>query len=72
MGFIPEGNLRGVPDLLLTPIGDRWPSPELAPPYKTITLPRVIVWVVAGTAGAVLLFYTIKRRKKGYFKRKNR
>lgn len=72
MGFIPEGNLRGVPDVLLWPIGSRWPSPELSSPYQMLTLPRIFVWVVAATVGTALIIYTVKRRKRGYFKRKKR
>lgn len=70
MGFIPEGNLSGVPDTLLWPIGPRWPHPDKESPYPTLTGPRIFVWVVAAIAGIGFLIYYRRRHQQGYFKRK--
>lgn len=72
MGFIPEANLQGVPDLLLWPAGSRWPYPEASTPYSMITGPRVFVWIVASLIGIGIFVYYRKQRSKGYFKRKKR
>lgn len=59
-GFIPQGNLKGAPSLILWPPGDRFGFP-LQKPYPIINLPRLIVWVIAGIIA--LIAYLIHRRK---------
>lgn len=44
-GFVPEENLKGVPDFLFWPFGERFGYPN-QPFYSFITLPRVIVWIL--------------------------
>lgn len=70
MGFIPEANLIGVPDLMLWPIGSRWPYPNIETPYPALTGPRIAVWVVASIIGIGILLYYRKQRQKGYFQKK--
>lgn len=56
-GFLPEENLQGVPSLLL------WPQPGVPnqPSYALFTLPRIIVWIIAGIIA--LLWYLWRRHK---------
>ncbi len=59
-GFVPQENLRGVPDWIIWPPGSRFGSPN-QPAYPLFNLPRSIVWVIAGIAIGTSLF--IQRRK---------
>lgn len=58
-GFVPEANLQGAPSLIIWPPGSRWGFPDQRP-YPLFTLPRVIVWLVAGFV--LLVMYLIHRR----------
>lgn len=68
MGFIPEDNLQGVPDVLLWPPGNRWLQPEQTP-YPMITLPRMVVWLIATIIGIISLAIWRRKRQKPIFKR---
>lgn len=59
-GFVPEGNLRGVPTFIFWPPGPRWGIPE-QPPYPFVNIPRTIVWI---TAGLLIGSWTLHQRKK--------
>lgn len=59
-GFVPEDNLQGAPSIILWPFGDRWGIPNMTP-YPFITLPRVIVWILAAIGFA--LWYAWHRRR---------
>lgn len=60
-GFVPENNLRGVPEFIfwpkfsgllefvLWPLGAHFGHPN-QPNYSLLTLPRIIVWILAATA----------------------
>ncbi len=45
-GFVPQENLRGAPDFIFWPPGDRWGAPN-QPPYPFFNGPRTIVWFIA-------------------------
>lgn len=45
-GFVPEGNLRGVPSLIFWPPGNRWGIPN-QPPYQLFNPGRLVIWTVA-------------------------
>jgi signal peptidase I len=45
-GFVPETNLRGAPDLIFWPPGERWGPPNQSP-YPFVNGPRAIVWLIA-------------------------
>ena len=67
-GPIPQANLQGAPSLIIWPPGSRWGIPNQKP-YPLLTLPRLIVW---GLAGLIVLFaYLLHRRnlKKSIFKK---
>lgn len=51
-GFVPQGNLRGGPSFIFWPFGKRFGPPN-QPPYPWITVPNVVVWLLA------LLFFVI-------------
>ncbi|MCH9630427.1 MAG: hypothetical protein S4CHLAM37_04260 [Chlamydiia bacterium] len=59
-GFVPEENLKGVPDFLFWPFGERFGYPN-QPLYGFITLPRLIVWVLA--FGTILVSIIIHRKR---------
>lgn len=58
-GPVPEANLQGAPSLILWPPGERWGIPNQRP-YPLFTLPRLIVWTIAGIV--VLIWFLIHRR----------
>jgi signal peptidase I len=62
-GFVPEANLRGVPDLLFWPPGDRFGKP-LQVDYPLFVPSRIIVWVLA-IIGIIL--YRYYHFRKGSF-----
>jgi signal peptidase I len=45
-GFVPESNLRGGPDWIFWPPGDRWGTPN-QPSYPLLNFPRILVWLAA-------------------------
>jgi len=59
-GFVPEGNLRGVPEFIFWPPGERFGMPKQEP-YPFLTLPTVIVWVLA--AGIITGYVVVQRRR---------
>lgn len=67
-GPIPQANLQGAPSLIIWPPGDRWGIPNQKP-YPLFTVPRLIVWSIAGAI--FLIWYCIHRhnRKKPVFKK---
>lgn len=58
-GPVPERCLQGAPSVIVWPPGERWGIPNQRP-YPLFTLPRLIVWSIAATAG--LIWYCIHRR----------
>ncbi|MDN3507437.1 MAG: signal peptidase I, partial [Simkaniaceae bacterium] len=44
-GFVPESNMRGVPDLIFWPFEKRTGAPSQAP-YPFFTKPRVTIWIL--------------------------
>lgn len=46
-GFVPASNLRGAPNIIFWPPGERWGHPN-QPSYPLFNLPRSVVWVLAG------------------------
>lgn len=46
-GFVPEGNLKGVPEFIFWPPSPRFGLPN-QPLYPLLTMPRLIVWLLAG------------------------
>lgn len=67
-GPIPQANLQGAPSLIIWPPGERWGIPNQKP-YPLITLPRLVVWGIAGLIA--LVWFIIHRRnlKKPIFKK---
>lgn len=61
-GFVPESNLKGVPDLVFWPFGDRFGYPN-QPFYQFITFPRVIVWMLAFSTIIASIIIQRKRTK---------
>lgn len=57
-GFVPQNNLQGRPSMILWPPGERWGFPSQKP-YPILTLPRLIVW---GIAGLILLLWYLYHR----------
>ena len=45
-GFVPEDNIRGVPEFIFWPPGSRFGFP-IQPHYALFTKPRLIVWAIA-------------------------
>ncbi|MEX1013427.1 MAG: signal peptidase I [Waddliaceae bacterium] len=62
-GFVPEGNLRGTPSLLIWPPSPRW-GPVNHPQSKVFTTPRLIVWTIAGLL--FILYFLYQRRSLQY------
>lgn len=58
-GFVPQGNLRGVPSFIFWPPGSRFGAPN-QPPFPWFTLPNVIIWTLG--IAALLFWYIIHRR----------
>lgn len=67
-GPIPQANLQGAPSLIIWPPGERWGIPNQKP-YPLLTLPRMVVWGIAGLIA--LVWFVIHRRnlKKPLFKK---
>ena len=68
-GPVPQANLQGAPSLILWPPGDRWGIPNQKP-YPLFTLPRLIIWGIAGII--FIIWFLIHRRnlKRSIFKKK--
>jgi len=45
-GFVPQNNLRGAPQFIFWPPGDRWGKPN-QPSYPFFNLPCSIIWAIA-------------------------
>lgn len=59
-GFVPETNLRGGPDFIFWPPGQRWGAPN-QPSYPFMNLPRAIVWILAAISIGGAYLYWRKR-----------
>lgn len=59
-GFVPQENLRGVPDFIFWPFGSRFGSP-LQVSMNLFTTPRMIVWAIA--ALCFIIWKWIHRRR---------
>lgn len=59
-GFVPEQNLRGAPDFIFWPPGNRWGTPN-QPSYPFFNGPRSVVWLLAAV---LILGGTIYWRRK--------
>ncbi|MBI5274579.1 MAG: signal peptidase I [Chlamydiales bacterium] len=59
-GFVPQGNLRGVPTFIFWPFGDRFGALH-QPSYPIFTAPRVAIW---GLALIVYLIWRIFHNKR--------
>lgn len=68
-GFVPQNNIQGAPSLIIWPPGERLGAPAQKP-YPFMTLPRAIIWSIAGLIGAI--WYILHRRslKKPIFAKK--
>jgi signal peptidase I len=51
-GFVPAENLRGGPDFIFWPPGNRWGAPNQVP-YPWVTPPRIVIWLVAALSIAI-------------------
>lgn len=45
-GFVPQGNIRGAPEFIFWPPGERFGHPN-QPSYAFFTLPRLCIWALA-------------------------
>ncbi|MCI5052746.1 MAG: signal peptidase I [Simkaniaceae bacterium] len=61
-GFVPAENIRGVPDLIFWPPGNRLGHPN-QPVYTIFTTPRIVVWIIALLIFAVWYHYHRKKYK---------
>ncbi|MEI8300872.1 MAG: signal peptidase I [Chlamydiota bacterium] len=55
-GFVPQNNLRGVPNFIFWPPGNHFGFPNQAS-YPVFVLPRLLIWLIAGliiTAAIIL------------------
>lgn len=59
-GFVPQENLRGSPDFIFWPPGDRFGHPN-QPWYPFFNLPRTIVWIVAALGIGYSVIYWRRR-----------
>ncbi|NGX42650.1 MAG: Signal peptidase I T [Chlamydiae bacterium] len=59
-GFAPEDNIRGAPSFLIWPPGDRWGAPPQTA-YPFLTLPRLIVWLIA--LAIFITWYVLHRKR---------
>jgi len=67
-GFLPEENLQGVPSFLIWPPDSRWGFFK-KPAYPTFTLPRLIVWGIAGLIALIWYLWQHRRLRKPVFHR---
>ena len=61
-GFVPEANLRGGPDFIFWPPGQRWGIPN-QPSYPFMNLPRAVVWLLAAICIGGATAYWRKRNR---------
>ncbi len=61
-GFVPETNLRGGPDFIFWPPGERWGAPN-QPGYPFFNLPRTIIWAIAALCILASILYWNKRNR---------
>ncbi len=61
-GFVPANNLRGAPDFIFWPPGNRWGIPN-QPSYPWIILPRILIWICAAIA-LLIWNYVYRKRSK--------
>ena len=61
-GFVPQNNLRGSPDFIFWPPGPRWGIPN-QPTYPFFTLPRMLIWVIAGLCIVFSISYWNRRNR---------
>ncbi len=59
-GFVPEGNIRGAPDLIFWPPGSRMGRPN-QPAYPLFNISRCVIWAIA--AGSIGLWYYWHRKR---------
>lgn len=60
-GFVPQNNLRGVPNFIFWPPGDRFGFPNQAW-YPIFVLPRLIIWLIA----ALIITAAVMLHRKRY------
>lgn len=65
-GPIPQSNLQGAPSLILWPPGERWGIPNQKP-YPFLTLPRLVVWSIAGVVLLGWLLWLRRRNQRSIF-----
>jgi signal peptidase I len=61
-GFVPESNLRGAPDFIFWPPGERFGPPN-QPCYPFVNIPRLIVWGLAALCIGGGTFYWRRKNK---------
>ena len=61
-GFVPENNLRGVPNFIFWPFGDRFGHPNQSS-YPFFTVSRSVVYVLAALSALGYRIYYRKRHK---------
>ena len=61
-GFVPESNIRGIPDFIFYPTGKRWGFP-LQVDYPFFNSPRFVVWSLALIAFIAWYLYHRKNHK---------
>ncbi len=66
-GFVPEGNLEGTPCFILWPPGERM-GPPLQKAYPLLTIPRLLIWGIAGAVFLILYLLYRRRAKRSFYK----
>lgn len=61
-GFAPDTNLRGGPDFIFWPPGERWGTPN-QPGYPFFNLPRTIIWAIVALCILASILYWNKRNR---------
>lgn len=70
-GTVPEANMQGTPSLIIWPPGDRIGFP-IQKPYPILTLPRLIVWAIAGLVALCWYLWHRRMMRTPVFKKKVR
>lgn len=69
-GFVPMQNLRGAPSFTFWPFSKRVGTlPQAHTPW--LTLPNMVIWILALVIIAAILLYTRHRRRVGYFRKRD-